>query len=472
MKKLISLILCVSLILLVACQDEQADIYSAAMNVQEDGSQPSPESKSGGEDNGDGGLSGTLEISALLEDDLSGWWPLAQGFMELHPNVEVISNDNAVNYDMEGTEYAAGVEAYVENLRVSLASGDVPDLIFDAGSFIETAATSGLIYDLNEFMDSDPEYVREDYFETVIEAHEMEGKLYQYPRYFSYVVFRFRQDVMDELQIDVEELNGVDYRFLHDTLEKINKSGKFPEIKYIGREGREGQAFFYEDELAACINNETMEISFNTAEFIDYLNAGMAYEAGEENHGGFYVDGPENLFETDSHFVEGLFNQALNVTKINMPQNNVTQAVPLLTSKGSVFVTSETVAIPKNAKNPELAWEFIKYCIEESENINTHWEHIGKLNGDRFEGQIPINKGNFEVFFGEYLKGSSEETIEGYFESTYKALENEILVSLIDDELAQVIFTPLNDFYKGLMSAEECAKTMQERADIYMGENS
>ncbi len=455
MEKFVSILLSIVLISLVACGTGSG---TAKIEIIPEGTE----------------LSGALEISARSSaSDVSGWWPLTQGFMELHPNVEIIVNDNMISPSLEVTEESK-IEAqiYADNLKVRLASGDAPDLIYDSSGLVETASVSGLIFDLNEFMDSDPEYVREDYFENVIEAHEIKGELYKYPTHFSYDVFRFRQDVMDELQIDVSELNGFDYKFLFDTLDKIIDSGKFPEIKYLGREGREGNTFLHALEVEACIDNETMEINFDNPEFIDALRASMEYIPGEEIHGAFYVDGPEELFETNSHFAEGLFNGSLNALKTAKQQQNVTEHLPILSSNGHLYVNATSMSIPTAAKNPELAWEFIKYCIEESETINTYWTHIGKHDGDRFENNIPINKGNFETFFEAYLEGASEEVLKDYFENVYRDLENEIAAQIMDYELSNSIGHILADFFNGHITAEEAAKTMQERAEIYMGENS
>ncbi len=472
MKKVVSLFLSVSLILLVACHDEQADIYSDHMNIsgEENGETVESEIRDMGE-----GLSGTLEISSLeTGNDVSGWWPLAQGFMELHPNVKIITNDNMIDYlDITSNEeMSIAIEAYSKDLKVRMTSGNAPDLIFEASYEVDNLSSSNLIMDLNYFLDNDPDYVREDYFENVIEAYEVEGKLYLYPLTFYYGLLRFRGDVMDELEIDLDAIKGVDYKFLLDTLQKIEDSGKFPEIKYLGREGREGKNFFRANEDAICFDNETKTINYDTPEFIEFLNATNEYVPGEETIGHFYLDGPEEMFETDSHFAEGLDTYRLNVPRVTSLEKNITKAMPVLSSNGALMINAATVAIPQNAKNPELAWEFIKYCIEESEVISEDFELIGKENGDRFFGQMPINKNNFEKYFGNIFTGLSEESKNAYFDDVHKALENEIVAYLLNEELSVSHSFILKDFYSGLISAEDAVKAMQERAEIYMGENS
>ncbi len=477
MKKFISIFLSIALISLVACSDEQADIYSQHRTMIDNENEEITESEF---EITEDGLSGTLEISNIfVAEDYTGWGPLVDGFMDLHPNVKIISNDNAVDLSTialeTGDEYALAMQKYVDELNVQIISGNAPDLIFGVNM---TSVPPHLLMDLNEFLENDPEYVREDYFDSVVRAHEVDGKLHEYPMTFYYYLYRFREDVMDELGIDVEELEVVDYNFLFDTLEKIKESGKFPEIKYLGYEGQEGQRILYSEEMTACVDSETLEINFEVPQFINYLNTTKAYVPGTLPEFGFYTGSLEpsvatNFFDEKSYFVEAVNTGKTFLNKRMLSEiDGVTKAVPVTTSAGEMIVIAESIGIPTNAKNPELAWEFIKYCIEESGEVNTDWEFIGKLNGDRFFYDIPINKNNFKMYYGENFVGLPKEQEDNFFEAVFEALEGNIRVPAMDRELSNALFYIQTDFYNDLITAEECAKAMQERADIYMGENS
>lgn len=117
-------------------------------------------------------LSGTLTVSTVFDGYID---ILAEKFMDMHPNVEIIverQEDNKVTY--------------MYRIAIDLLSGTATDLIDLSALDINHKAQSGLLVNLYEFMDNDPKFNKSDYYTNIFEAMEYQGGLYAMPLSFQY----------------------------------------------------------------------------------------------------------------------------------------------------------------------------------------------------------------------------------------------------------------------------------------------
>ena len=212
-KKLLALILCAALLfcLFSGCKSEQDKFYDELMSarpspsVTPEGS-PSPEASADPVSPDDSPtpaptptpkpLSGTLRIGASDSVFIGG---LVNGFMERYPGV-------TIETDFEFTESDGGAPLEEQRVRyrnfaqrqlMELVSGAAPD-VFAPSFNHEKVGKQGLLYDLNEMIDNDPDFRREDYFENIFTAMEQNGKLYVLPRTISisYIVIGIPGGIM------------------------------------------------------------------------------------------------------------------------------------------------------------------------------------------------------------------------------------------------------------------------------------
>ncbi len=465
MKKFISIILILSLISLISCTDQSAQIYSENMGSAQQ------ESDTESEDSDD--TNNVLVISTeYVPQEYAGFGSLIEGFKKLHPEVEVILNDTSVDtMSLTPDETTLALSKYMDDLSVKLLAGEAPDLIFCLGDFNNDFAFSGLLYDLNEFIENDETFVKEDFFMEVLEAWEIAGGLHSMPTIFLFNSVRFRQDVLDGVGISVDEMESVDYKFLFDTYYTVLDSGLFPEITHLGRPEYVGKGPLTSEERASAFDRESMTVSFESEEFLDFLNTTNGYDITDIPFGTLNIDGADFFFQRDEYLVEGATSVTGNAVQLISNQANASKVIPITTSEGELLIKGNNVSIPKDAKNPELAWEFIKYCIYESETVSTSYDTIGEWEGDRFENFVPINKNNFKKLCDAYAVGETQEVyMADFYDYVIKTLELPIATKLPSTTLGRALDAIQMDFYNGLMTAEECAKAMQDRAEIYFAE--
>ncbi len=479
MKRLFALILTITLIL-TACttggDNTSSAVESSEPEIEEELSLDVDLFKEDDE------LSGTLVISSDTVDTYTsnyhGILPLVAGFNELHPNVEVIVEGyDRFDSSMSEEEREVAGEQYKQDMRIGLTSGDVPDLIFTARDYTSSFAMTDSIMDLNAFIQNDPTFNEDDFFMEIFEAAEIYGKLYNMPNAVHFMFLRMREDVLKMAEVDLGSLETLDYKFLLDVYSKAIESGNSPDLKHIGQYGSEGKAVLSRQEIANAFNTRDMTANFNSPEFIEYLKLTKEHDSPDA-FGYFWgpiYDG-EKAFVDDSYFVQLIMPSLIGFPTgqfITQEIDGITEPIPVVTSNGDFLIYPRySISIPTNAKNPALAWEFIKYCIYESEEMPDGLEitKLGKWGGDRFEQNVPVNKNNMIKFINSQLTKSTQEEKYKMIALYQNALSLPLVMENNDAYLP--IYEILTEYYEteGIYTAEEAAQAIQERVEVYLKE--
>ncbi len=427
-------------------------------------------------------LSGTLTISTeFAPEEYYGWYPLVEGFKKLHPNVEVIVEHTEIERLNQIVEDGIKFEQYRNDLSVSITAGNPPDLIFTRDDYASNFVPSEMIMDLNTFIEKDPSFKEEDFYMNVLDAFEIKDSLYTMPNAITYDLIRLRTDILENAGYEPDEIETVDYKLLLDVYNKAVDSGNFPELKSMVSGGVEGKAILWIQELASAFNPSEMTASFDSPEFIEYLETTRAYGGSPNPLGSIHFYTPFDEYLADKSYflyyvMSYIGNTDESINEALVEKDGVTGIIPVTSAKGELYIKARfLMSIPKNAKNSSLAWEFIKYCIYESNSPSISYSSFtaGTMDGDRFEQAIPINKNNLSVMIDQYLPSFPSETRENY----KKAFETPLSLPLFTNGLNVYLSDALTnslwyDYYQteGIATAEEVAKDMQEKTEIYFSE--
>ncbi len=462
MKRTIALILTIAL-LLTACTSTGETAQGFNVDLFSEGEE----------------LSGTLTISAEYgEDEFSGWYPLVEGFKELHPNVDVVVEHTGANRNEPTDDDTVKLAQYQNDLNVNITAGNPPDLIFASRDYASNFVPSGMIMDLNTFIENDPTFKEEDFFMNVLEAFEIKDGLHSIPNAITYDFFRLRTDVLENAGYDPDTIETVDYKLLLDVYNKAIDSGDFPELVSMGHSAVDGKAVLWNYEVASMFNRSEMTADYDNPEFIEYLEVTRAYDGSPYPIGSFVGMVFDEYFFDNSYFVERVVADlsVVSVDFVTTAKDGVTDVIPVTSAKGELLILPPyLMSIPTNAKNSALAWEFIKYCTYESDapSLNYHFSTTGKWNGNRFESYIPINKNNFSITIDKNLEEFSDEIKEKYLNFAETLQDLPLIVKVLNPYLDDALKSSLwYDYYKteGIATAEEVAKDMQEKAEIYFRE--
>ena len=149
---------------------------------------------------------------------------------------------------------------------------------------------------------------------------------------------------------------------------------------------------------------------------------------------------------------------------------------PLVDSQGRLAISSkEDLAVPSSVADPDLAWEFVKYCIGERDSMQFS-------NQEMYTTNFPLNKKNFQGLLEVYKEGGGYQYEygrllgfdPGQLDSTaaLERLESFLSLPLVNGKLYSLDAGEyLEEFYvQKLTSAEECAAKIQGRAEIWLNE--
>lgn len=430
---------------------------------------------------GNKALNGTLTISTVFDGYIDIF---AEEFMEMHPDVEIIverPDDHKVTY--------------MYRMAIDLLSGTATDLIDLSSLDINHKAKSGLLTNLYDFMDNDPDFDKSDYYTNIFEAMEYEDGLYAMPFLFHYDMVHISKPLTKRIDLDYQDYKDISYTEMLDIYEKVRDNHPSSDEFYL-MPGVVKESFF-KYESVDFFDIETGAVDFDSEEFIQHLeltkelNTVYHPETMEWDFTRVGV-GNEDFLKEDFMFAKTQSN-AIDMKNMMIEFENTVDPIPFSSSKGRAPFSNllSTYAISHNSENKELAWEFLKYCISPREiPVFENEEEEFLKYAMMHQGWVPINIENFytsfrfnfendikkypEIGLEAKWKFTNEEEKERRIQDTLDQIhewnqERDILVG--NWELSTLLKEALNNYYYyDLATAEETAKIIQNKVFTYLNE--
>ena len=383
-----------------------------------------------------------------------------------------------VDYSQYATEddYSAGVT----KLNTEIISGNVPDLFVADELPIEQYGAKGLLCDLYEFIDSDEELSRDDFFENILTAMESDGKLYSIAPTFGIVSLVGNADVVgEEMGWTLQELMDV--------------SKAHPEAQYL-LDPYTTKAAMLQTMLALNLGEyvdwATGECSFNSQDFIDVLNfcnmfpESYDYNSSNQESTPALISSGRQLLASYSasdfaqfQMYEAMFGGHLAFKGFPTSEGIGNVAVP----------TGSRLSISATCSDPEAAWSFVRTALLEETYPEDRYYYV---NG------YPLNKASFEKLKAKAMEKQYEtdpETgeqvevstggwgwddfyIDIYAMTEEQAAQLDALIASVDrtysydQNIMNLVTEECADFFAGTKTAEQAASLIQDRVSIYVNE--
>lgn len=192
MKKFFSVLLCFTLLLsLIACgQSEQDKKYdelveqASASGASDLESTPALDPE---------GLSANLVLRTYASrSSVEIWEDYIREFNETYPNIHIEIRD----CDLFGDS-----DAYITQTTVALMSGEAGDILDLSFLPAYRYSASGVLKELDGFMEADPDFAGDKYYRNIIDAMRCNGRLYTMPYEFTPIGIRLELHAADDLQI-------------------------------------------------------------------------------------------------------------------------------------------------------------------------------------------------------------------------------------------------------------------------------
>ncbi len=409
---------------------------------------------------------------------------VAQRFQELNPDIKVeikVYGKEIVNEVKlaDGGIYTTieisnqEIEKYRSIINTELISGIAPDIIDIDELAYKKYIDSGMFVNMSKLMKEDTSFDINNYNTKIFEALKYKDGLYTIP--LSYFIYLITGNY--NLEIDDSYWNWQD--FFSSAQEVLSNEEKNINAEYI-LSVTDKKLFekMFQSEYENFVNEEDNTANFTSKEFINtikyckYLaDNNIIYKTSEDLYRCThkfelsYIDSVWLMaFEgTDSYAID-------NATRYyyKMPSNTI--------SSGAIFNSFNMYAINSNSSNEKLAWEFLKFLLNDEmqslpelynfpvnnisfnkkieEDSNMYIDYVKCSN----EIEIPLEKAN------EILKNYTEQIKEFTLNITTWKNQNPEIYSIVDN--------CVDMYFSGEKTAEEIAQIIQDKVSIYLNEQS
>ena len=348
--------------------------------------------------------------------------------------------------DQENEDYDAGRT----KLLTEIMSGQMPDLLCLSQMPYRQLAAKGLLEDLYPYLDSDKDYKREDYFDNVLKALEVNGGLYQITSSFNVATLIGATSV-------VGDKPGWTYQQLQDALATMPEGCQAMDM-YTTR------GDLLQTLLCTDLNH-----------YVDWANGKCNFESQEESSATRIAEGRQMLTTAYLYSVDSMiWNDAQfgkdGCTYIGYPTND---------GVGSFMSLESGYAMSAKCADKEAAWSFLRTFLDEEKKVyqdklkdamtvNYEKDENGEFVLDENGEKKPISIGGFWQEDGtEYqVYAMTQEQADKLWEAVTTC--NKVLEQ--DDAIYTIVFEQAQAFYSGQKTAEEVARLIQSKVTIYVNE--
>lgn len=402
-----------------------------------------------------------------------------------------------INFNRSSDKYRIDVKDYSEyntpddwsagytKLFTEIMSGNMPDILSVSSELpYRQLAAKGLLEDLKPYIEADAELDLSDFFPNVISAMEVDGKLFA-------ACSGFMVQTAAGAASIVGDTPGWTYDDYFAALEKMPEGCEGFDL---GVDRNTILQVCLALDLADYVDWTTGECRFDSEDFINLLNFAASfpdlldnnYQVSEEDSSAARIAAGKQMltavgFSSTDYMTEN-FDELFGgkATLIGFPTNH---------GVGNVIGMAESYAMSSTCKNKDAAWEFLRgFFTEEYQdtiyylptNMNAfekqlekamETEYVQDANGnyllDENGERIPVSRGTMYdgITYKEIYATTPEQAqqLRDVIAGAEKLLD-------YDSSIIDIVTAEASAFFAGQKSAEEVAKLVQSKANIYVNE--
>lgn len=396
-----------------------------------------------------------------------------------------------VKFNKESEQYRIVVKSYdsyntyddwqagYTQLNNDVTTGKMPDILITDGLPVENYISKGLLADIGKMIEEDEELSQTEFVTNVFDAYSVEGRLY-------YVIPGFTVSTM----VGKESIVGDRTSWTMEDMLELQKT--LPEgTNMIGDQTRSG---FFSTMMQFCgsdfVDVDTGKCEFDTDHFISMMEFAktLPEELTEEYFGEDYWENYESQYRDGRTILcrVGIGSvRDMNYTyNGNFGGDMSFIGFPTESGSGSYVSATECYAISNKSRNKEGAWEFLRYYLTDEYQADSqsrwgmpvskkYFDEMAKEGTQRRywldENGEKVEEDDYFYMNGESIKldpltQEQADKVVNFILSVDKCYYyNESIMNIINEEM--------DAFYTGQKSAKEVAKTIQNRAQLYVDEN-
>lgn len=378
-------------------------------------------------------------------------------------------------YDTE-EDWMAGTKKF----NSDVASGQAPDIVIaNDPSIIHNYISKGLFADLTDYIKNDPDINFDDIFPNLIKASSYNDKIYEIVPSFTISTVAGKKSVLgDRNSWTMEE-------FLQ------FKNSLQPGMSMFADATRENMLYnFLSVNVSDYMDFGKGKCYFDTPEFVSLLEYLKEFPKSEEMYTNEYwenydyesaesayrenkvVLSPTSIYDIRElkYLIRGTFGEA--VTFIGYPCKE---------GNGSSINPMASYAISAKSAYKDAAWDFVKYYYSNEYQQKLTWgipasmAQFDENAKQSTEKPYYMDENNQKVEYDDtYYINGQEIVIEPLSEAEIAGIKEFVKsvdrISSYSEDIQNIITEDAEPFFQGQKTAEEVAKIIQSRANIYINE--
>ena len=359
-------------------------------------------------------------------------------------------------------DYFAGIT----RLSTEIITGNAPDIINMSGLPINQYVAKGLLLDLYELIDADPELKRDDFVSAALRAAEINGGLYQIFPFFRINTLIGRPEILGhEPGWTVEEFKAV---------VEANPDADF--IMGLWMTSQYFLNLLLAFNMSEYVNWEAGIVNFDSDEFVQLLELASMFPA-ENDYNIDYIDEPELIAAGRQLMLNADYSGDYGYIQMHRAifgGDVVFKGFPAENRQGNTLVIDSGLAITTNCTDVDGAWAFLRTLLSKEFQFEYNW------------WGFPTNKEIFDERLSEAMKEKEFKSSWGWGNITIEIepttqKEADQILALIDSasgtanydiKLINLVTENAADFFSGRSTARDAARIIQSRAGIYISEQS
>lgn len=381
------------------------------------------------------------------------------------------------SYMDEGTEYTErAYEDALNRFYAELVNGEAGDIINLKNMDWRNLARKGALEELTPYMSDRDGLQKEDFLESVVKAYEVDGKCYTIPRGFSIETLMGKKSVVGSRK---------DWG-----LEKVEKLvEQYPDAKMIHM----GNSYML---LQFCmqyggdryVDYESMECAFDNPEFVAMLEFCKRGGSGQTPNMDLYGNVKMDRVLLSQVSIRSVMEYQM-YHQLFMGEG-VSVGYPTIDGGGrTILAGEEMLAMASGSKKKGAAWMFLESFlkeeawsgwvlpsrkddfdreVEEACLVEYLYDEQGNIQYD--EAGVPLQKQKTTWGYGSFeavIYAATEEEINGFLELLEYADCNRT-----EEEIRKIMNEEVAAYFEGQKSADEVARIIQNRVQLYLDENT
>lgn len=380
-------------------------------------------------------------------------------------------------------------EQFMTKLTSEFLTGNAPDVMLlscDIG--VKDIVLSGNLLDLTQLIEEDHDFDIGVYEENFVDALKIEDKLFFHVLSPSPSYIEYNTELLGKLGYEVS--SEMDMNDLYDIYTSVNEDFENPDY-HIGYYIEDDDTFFesryyrlFSDDVNQFIDYESGRVTFDSDEFIEFLEKMKVFYNGYLNSS-FTLDELYAEFnritdnpKLDNHLFYIMDHQSGYIRGELYDKGTKILPIPkgFLTGERALFSSGSYVMINKSSENIESAWRAYKTIVSyESEYyLSVPAMTNGRMGYTNLSIHKEANKSKIEIM--------KEDQQSDYYKNRGYRVTTDEEIQIIDDmlrvdysivlksSLDESIVNDLQRYVDGEITAEEVAKILHNKAELYLGE--